>query len=147
MKTLAAALSVVPALAMAQPATGGGIPFPPQVTAPPALGELARAALWRELHNFDAYPPMTAARLDLGRKAWLVMANFGDACGHAVGCPTAIVVREGATWKAVWTGMTYGRGAVLSTSHDGLRDVEMAERGGLWLLRFAAPHYYEAGVR
>ena len=51
---------------------------------------------------------MTAARLDLGRKAWLVMANFGDACGHAVGCPTAIVVRRGRNLEGRVDGMTTG---------------------------------------
>jgi len=145
MKTLAAALFMVPALAFAQPATGGGVPFPRETAAPPAAVAPARAALTDELYG--ASPPLTAARLDLEHEALLVRASSGAVCGNAVGCPTAVMVRNGASWKAVWTGMTFGRGTVLSTSHGGLRDIALAAPRGSRLLRFDGTSYVEAKDR
>ena len=145
MKMLVAALLVAPAFAYAQPPGGDGVPFPPAAAAPPAVVGAARAALATELYG--AAPPMTAVRLDLGRQALLVTAESGAVCGNSVGCPTAIMVRDGNRWKAVWTGMAFGRGSVLPTRHSGLRDVALAMSRGQSLLSFDGVSYVEAPAR
>ena len=142
MKMLTAVLLAAPALARAQLPSGDGLPFPPAVAAPAGVVGAARAALADELYG--AAPPITAARLDLGRQALFVTARSGAVCGNSVGCPTAIMVSDGNRWKAVWTGMAFGRGSVLLTRHSGLRDVALAMSNGRSLLYLNGVRYAEA---
>jgi hypothetical protein len=81
--------------------------------------ELARKALADQLDGMT--PSMTAARLNLGREALLVRAKSGAVCGNEVGRPTAILVRQGASWRVIRTGVSFGHGAVLANAHAGLK--------------------------
>jgi hypothetical protein len=108
MKSLVAALLLSPILALARPVLGGGIPFTRETPAPAAAVEPARKALADQLDGTT--PAITAARLDLGQEALLAWVESGRLCGNEIGCPSTILVRQGASWRAVWTGTSFGRG-------------------------------------
>lgn len=145
MKSLVTALFLVPVLAFAPPAAADGVPFARESPAPAAAVVPARMALAGELYG--STPPMSAIRLNLGREALLVQAVSGEVCGNAVGCPTAILVRQGTSWQAVWTGVSFGHGSVLASNHAGLKDISLGSAHGQRLLAYDGSSYQEPAAR
>ena len=144
MRSLVTALFLFPALAFARPAAGTGVPFAHESPAPAAAVGPARMALAGELYGS---PPISAIRLDLGREALLVQAASGEVCGNAVGCPIAILVRQGTSWQAVWTGVSFGHGSVLASNHAGLKDISLGSAHGQRLLAYDGSSYQEPAAR
>jgi hypothetical protein len=127
----------------------GGQPFPAPTSAPAALAQAAGAAVSAD----PAMAPFVRMQVTSARQTALALAGAqstvlvslygpGD-CVSDLGCPNALMVRQGDGWKPVWTGFASGSGLVLSEGHNGFHDFVLDGASGYRVMAFDGLHYHE----
>ncbi len=103
-----------------------------------ALGELINGYAQAEIMKTDIAVDSSAPIAD---SFYFVSAYAHGLCGNFVGCPHAIMMPVVGGFKTLWSGFAIGPGAVMSSSHHGLKDIALGTRSGYLVLQFDGTRY------
>lgn len=124
-----------------------GQPFPQKERASVNIASQAQMALKNSLINLPEPPVFFKREINLNTSDMIatpffwVTAQGKGLCGISIGCPHVILMGTSKGLVPIWRGFSPGFGVILSSIHNGLKDVAIGVKDGYEVLAYDGQTY------